>query len=407
MLAKNCMFSWFMEWHTSHIQGVNKTYLNTVYQHANVVTLDEVGSIMTACGGGGSTNPTPTVSLSFPLSSVCLGTSVTLSATANISSGSVSKVDFYDGTTLLTSDNSSPYTYTWTNATAGTKNLSAVATSAANVASSPANATLTVNALPVVDPFMQIDGVNWLAQGTAQVCEGTTVLVGPHPVSTTGWAWTGPSSYTANVREISLATIKLAQGGTYVASYTDANGCKNSTNVTVTVNANPVVVITSPANNSTVSSNPSNITINANITGTGISNVQFYNGTALLGQDATAPYSFAWNNVANGNYSLNVKATTASNCTATATSAVVVSKVTSVSDNLESLGLECFPNPFHESFTIKSQGDFSYVIYNAAGLEVENGQGSEELVTGKNLHRGVYMVKISSAKGNAFVKISK
>ncbi|HEY0029875.1 MAG TPA: PQQ-dependent sugar dehydrogenase [Bacteroidia bacterium] len=72
----------------------------------------------------------------------------------------------------------------------------------------------------------------------------------------------------------------------------------------------PVVSITSPSNNTTYS-NPSNITFNANATSSGgsITKVEFFNGSSLIGQDYTAPYSYTWMNVSTGTYTITAKAT--------------------------------------------------------------------------------------------------
>ncbi|MDB5257891.1 MAG: glycoside hydrolase family 18 [Chitinophagaceae bacterium] len=89
-----------------------------------------------------------------------------------------------------------------------------------------------------------------------------------------------------------------------------------------TVNQPPVVSISSPANNASFTT-PASITITANasdVDGT-VSKVDFYNGTTLLGSDATSPYSFSWTNVAVGTYSITVKAT--DNSAAVTTSAAV------------------------------------------------------------------------------------
>ena len=72
----------------------------------------------------------------------------------------------------------------------------------------------------------------------------------------------------------------------------------------------PTAVITSPVSGSTFLS-PANILITANALDTDgtISKVEFYNGTTLLGSSSAAPYSFTWNNVIAGNYTLTVAAT--------------------------------------------------------------------------------------------------
>jgi hypothetical protein len=49
-LKQGVMWSWWMEWHTSHLQGLDKTYLKYVYDHDLVVTRDELPDIMAQYG---------------------------------------------------------------------------------------------------------------------------------------------------------------------------------------------------------------------------------------------------------------------------------------------------------------------------------------------------------------------
>ncbi|PZR20136.1 MAG: endo-1,3(4)-beta-glucanase [Flavobacterium psychrophilum] len=74
-------------------------------------------------------NASPTVSISSPQNGATYtsGTSVTITANASDSDGSITNVQFYDGGTLLGSDNSQPYSFSWTPAS-GTHTLTAVAT---------------------------------------------------------------------------------------------------------------------------------------------------------------------------------------------------------------------------------------------------------------------------------------
>lgn len=53
------------------------------------------------------------------------GDAVTMTATATISTGTVARVDYYDGSTLLTSKNSNPYSYTTTTLSSGGHNITA------------------------------------------------------------------------------------------------------------------------------------------------------------------------------------------------------------------------------------------------------------------------------------------
>lgn len=49
-LAQGAKWSWWMEWHTDHLTKVDKTYLNYVYHHNAVITLDEMPNIMAVYG---------------------------------------------------------------------------------------------------------------------------------------------------------------------------------------------------------------------------------------------------------------------------------------------------------------------------------------------------------------------
>src|ERR1044071_8331695 len=105
----------------------------------------------TACtgntGGGGSPSPStspssspspnaPTVALTSPSagSTFTAPATVSLAATASTPSGTISKVDFFNGSTLLGTDTSSPYTFNWTNVGAGSYSLTARATNSAGLA---------------------------------------------------------------------------------------------------------------------------------------------------------------------------------------------------------------------------------------------------------------------------------
>lgn len=74
-------------------------------------------------------NQRPSVSLTAPANgaSFLAPTSVTVSANASDSDGSVARVDFYAGSTLIDSDTSAPYSVTWGSAPIGRHTLTAVA----------------------------------------------------------------------------------------------------------------------------------------------------------------------------------------------------------------------------------------------------------------------------------------
>jgi gliding motility-associated-like protein len=152
-------------------------------------------------------NPLPTVGINaLPGTTVCSGTSVTLSGTGAVSyawSGGIS-----DGV-AFTPVSSGTYTVT------GTDGNGCTATSSINI---------TVNPLPTV-------GINALPGTT--VCSGTSVtLSGTGAVS---YAWSGGIS--------DGVAFTPASSGTYTVTGTDGNGCTATSSVNITVNPLPTVGI--------------------------------------------------------------------------------------------------------------------------------------------------------------------
>jgi hypothetical protein len=179
------------------------------------------------------------------------------------------------------------------------------------------------------------------------------------------------------------------------------------TPVTVTVNPVPVVSITSPANNATLGTDI--FPINTTVTGTNMSNVSFYNGSSLLGTDATSPYSFTTTSMVNGTYTFSAIAKNTFNCTDTAKVTVKINKVVTdleTSSDLSS-NINSYPNPFQESMKIVTSGSFSYVFYNTAGSEVEKGNGNGSIIVGESLPEGLYILKVKSDMIEKTLKVSK
>jgi len=112
--------------------------------------------------GAVSGNLPPSVSITSPTTgtSFTAPANITVSANASDSDGSISKVDFYQGGSLLGTDTTAPYSFNWTNVAAASYTLTAVATdnsgttstssavnvsvtSALSVPSAPSNLTAT------------------------------------------------------------------------------------------------------------------------------------------------------------------------------------------------------------------------------------------------------------------------
>ncbi len=101
------------------------------------------------------TNNPPTCSIATNGTTFTTNDTVTITATASDSDGTVAKVDFYDGATLLGTANSAPFTFSWTNVSSpvplsqGTKDLKAKATDNNGGVSPVSNSiSITVNPAP-------------------------------------------------------------------------------------------------------------------------------------------------------------------------------------------------------------------------------------------------------------------
>jgi hypothetical protein len=352
-------------------------------------------------------NTTPTVAITAPKanSSVCSGTSVTIEATTT-SSGSISKVDFYDGNVLLGSDNSFPYAFTWQNPAAGLHTLRAIATGSTNISSSPATVSFSVNSPTVLLPYMQINKGDWNEQTSAEVTEGDDLGIGPHPYDVAiGWSWTGPAGFTSSQREIRLAAITTDQSGNYTVTFTNSSGCKSALQVPVAVNSRPVINITSPENNSVTTGS---VLLSANVTDPDgkIIMVEFLDGTQVMGKTETAPYSFNISNAATGQHTFSVRATDDKGSIATSSPVTVTVEVVTGYYQYAIAGstANIYPNPSQTEIQINCESDLTDAtikLFDAQGAEVYVPaliKGFNAQVDVSTLKNGTYMILINLDK---------
>ena len=99
------------------------------------------------------TNQAPTVSLTSPANNATstVPASITITANASDADGTISKVEFHNGTTLLNSDASAPYSYSWTNVVAGTYTITAKAYDNSNASKISSAVSVKVNPIVVSD----------------------------------------------------------------------------------------------------------------------------------------------------------------------------------------------------------------------------------------------------------------
>jgi hypothetical protein len=290
-----------------------------------------------ALTSGGNQQPTVAVTVPADGATYTVGSATfTLTATASDSDGTVSKVDLYQGTQLLKSDTTSPYTVSVTLSTAGSYAFTAVATDddGATRTSTPINVTVSsgTNQLPSVALTAPSSGASFTAPAnisltaSASDSDGTVARVEFYRGSTLiGSDTTSPYS----------ATWSNASAGTYsltARAVDDDGGTRTSSAVSVTVgtapNQLPTVSITSPiANQSFTAPASVSITAAASDSDGTVTKVDFYVGTQLIASDTSSPYTASWTNVAAGSYSLTAVAT--DNSTGTRTSTAIPVTVTS------------------------------------------------------------------------------
>ena len=120
----------------------------------------------------------------------------------------------------------------------------------------------------------------------------------------------------------------------------------------------PSASLTAPASGTTVGAST---TISANATdNVGVSKVDFYSGSTLIGSDTTAPYSYTWNtsSVANGSYVITAKATDAAGNVGTsgAVSVIVSHSVTPPADTTAPSS----PSGLHGSASTTASNTFAW-----------------------------------------------
>lgn len=110
-------------------------------------------------------------------------------------------------------------------------------------------------------------------------------------------------------------------------------------------NESPVVNITAPTNNQVFTA-PAKISITVNATDEdgAIAKVEFFDGTTKIGEDASSPFAFTWEDVSEGNYTLTVKGTDNDGASATASVDVVVSGVWAPCEGAGQITHEVFAN---------------------------------------------------------------
>jgi hypothetical protein len=247
-------------------------------------------------------NVKPEVSITSPAAGDVFteGTTINLAASATDADGTISKVVFYQGTTMLDQEWDSPYTHAWTKVPAGSYTLTAKAidNDGSSTTSAPVTIKVVTNRTPVVsageDKTLTLPATAVVLTGSASDPDGTI----------TAYQWTKQSGPAATMSGQKTPTLALSglKTGTYEfrLAVTDNKGATASDKVTVTVapallQEEMVVSITSPVAGASFKEGAA-IIVQAEVRGnaTAIKKVEFFSDDVKLKEEVTAPYKFTW-----------------------------------------------------------------------------------------------------------------
>ena len=293
----------------------------------------------------------PTVSITAPTSGTTLNApaSLTIAATAADANGTITKVEFYQGSTKLGEDATAPYTYDWANVPAGSYSLTAKATDNDGNATTSAAVALEVKAVPCTgtaasgdyryEVYTSAGNVTYTFHPLGTTAGGNLAIIYLREGATGAYPGYGMTKNAAGDFTFTRAIADGTVTSFYFTYQVGAGGPeKNSADAphTYTVgmacggtptNTAPTVSLTSPTANTTFAA-PASITLTATAAdadGT-VAKVEFFQGTTKLGEATASPYTYTWTGVAAGTYALTAKAT--DNGGASTTSAAVSVTVT-------------------------------------------------------------------------------
>jgi hypothetical protein len=213
--------------------------------------------------------------------------------------------------------------------TAGTTSLTATAPDNANVAPPGIYMLFIIdaNGVPSVAKMVTVSGNSPPTVTLTQPADGTT-FAAPAAVSLAASAsdadgtvakvefFNGASKLGEDTTAPYAFTWSGVGAGTYTvtARATDNLGfTATSAAATITItaaNTPPTAAITSPADGAMFNWKPTiTLTATASDPDGSVTKVEFRDGTTVLAQDTTAPYSYTWRNVPSGNHALTVRAT--------------------------------------------------------------------------------------------------
>ena len=256
-------------------------------------------------------NPPPSISLTAPSNGTQIksGSSVTISANASDSGGSISSVKFYTNGSLFYTDTSSPYSVSWTPSGTGNKTVYALATDNHGATKQSTTNTIYVSPYPNVSLTAPSQGAVYNVGNSVSISANAS---DDGSISQVQFYVNGSLQATDTSSPYSTNWTAPANPGNYTiySKATDNLGAQTQSNsISIIVNGLPSISQTSPSNGS-VYNIGSNVTLSANASDDGsISKVEFFVNGSLYSTDTTYAYSRIWNAANPGSYTIYSKAT--------------------------------------------------------------------------------------------------
>jgi len=326
------------------------------------------------------TNNPPTVSISSPLNGANFPLNATVEILANAidSDGSISKVEFFNGTTKLGEKTGSPFSFTWSSLAEGIYEITVKATDNEGSTNTSAGVTITVGN-PIVNLITNGEfnsgTTDWDLQLNNSTAGTMTVVTNASMSGTNALricpTTAGDADWNVQVRQ----TVGIVSGKKYQVTFSAKADANRAISSNIQQDADPYTIYASQQASLTTTSQNFMYDFTANTT------------------DATAQLKFFVGN----------------NTTCVTIDKIIMSEmiVTGVESDGSATKIVAYPNPFTNQLQIESNGNFGYKIMNQLGQMVETGKGENELSVGATLPKGLYILSVENSAGKQSQKIVK
>jgi len=339
----------------------------------------------------GCDNGLPVVKITSPTSSTAFTAPATveIEATATVTEGTITKVEFYNGTTLLGEDLTAPYTFTWEDVEVGEYSITAVATDDSDNESTSTPVAIKVN-VPQ-GPYNQI------AHNIPGTIQAEEFDLGGNGVA---YSDDSPGSSVTPVvdfrtdEDVDIEVCTDVDEGYNLGFTTAGEWVEYTVDVEEagTYKLDLRVACDGDGRSVILSMDGTNITEEIEIPNTGgwqtwetvtIDNVALSAGEQVLRLEIGAM------DYVNINYM------------------TFTSLITSVNKGYSGNSISVYPNPFENSFIVDNDGEYNYKLYDMSGRILRQGTGNGEPITGTALQNGLYLLEVQNISGSQFFKIQK